>query len=175
MCIVKVPYESGMGHDLLTQLDVYRKELDIYELILPKLKAQLMQSGINADIVADTIHVCHQHKSIVFEDLSLRGFRMAARCDGLDMAHTKILLRQLAVFHATCALLHEKDENIYKNFKHGNHGENGHHIIIPHTLCLKYSILCYSRHDEPKRFSFQNILYNNVGRLDRTGCHMAVV
>lgn len=119
VCIVKVPYESGMGHDLLTQLDVYRKELDIYEIILPKLKAQLMQSGIDADIVADTIHVCHKHKSIVFEDLSLRGYRMPARCDGLDMAHTKILLRQLAVFHATCALLHEKDENIYTNFKHG--------------------------------------------------------
>lgn len=119
MCIVKVPYQSGLGCKLLTVMDVYRKEMDIYEMIFPKLKAQLMQSGIDSAIVADTIHVCHQHKSIVFEDLSLRGYRMPARCDGLDMAHTKILLQQLAVFHASCALLHEKDENIYTHFKHG--------------------------------------------------------
>lgn len=108
-----------MGHDILMQMDVYRKELDIYETILPKLKAQLVTCGIDADLVADTIQVCHRHKSIVFEDLSLRGFRMAARSDGLDMAHTKLLLRQLAIFHATCAVLHEHDPDIYQHFQHG--------------------------------------------------------
>lgn len=117
-----------------------------------------MQSGIDADIVADTVHVCHQHKSIVFEDLSLRGYRMPARCDGLDMAHTKILLRQLAVFHATCALLHEKDENIYTHFKHGKHTQSYKSTLFLYITIIKKKtnsiripniILCIvRRHDE---------------------------
>lgn len=108
-----------MGHDILALLDVYRKELEIYEVILPKLKALLMRSGLDTDLVANSIHVSHSHKAIVFEDLSLRGFRMPARSDGLDMAHSRILLRQLAIFHATAAVLKERNGDIFRNFHHG--------------------------------------------------------
>lgn len=119
-CIVKAPYSSGFGLDLLSQMDVYTKELIMYETVLPRLRRALRQHGIPAELVADTIHVSHATNAIIFEDLALQGFRMPARSDGLDWEHARRALHKLAVFHAGCAYLHERDGGVFnKHFRHG--------------------------------------------------------
>lgn len=123
-CIVKSPYAGGFGLDLLSQMDVYDKELVMYETVLPRLRSALVRHAVaDAELVANTIHVSHATKAIVFEDLALQGFRMPARSDGLDAEHARRALHKLAVFHAGCAHLHERDATVFQ--KHFRHGECG--------------------------------------------------
>lgn len=117
--IVKVPYESGFGLDLLAQMHVYDKELEMYEQILPRLTTMLRKHDIVEDIFARTINVSYSKKAIVFEDLSLKGYRMADRSGGLDETHAKMLLRKLAIYHAACAQLGQTDRSAYRNFQFG--------------------------------------------------------
>lgn len=100
-------------------MDAYDKELEMYEYILPRLTKTLKDHCITEDIFATTIYVSYSKKAIVFEDLSLKNYRMPARSDGLDMTHSKLLLTNLAIFHATAAQLHESEPTVFKNFRHG--------------------------------------------------------
>lgn len=100
-------------------MKVYDKELEMYDTILPKVNDALNISGIPENIFANTVYCCYKKKAIIFEDLSLRGYRMPKRSNGLDLEHSKILLRNLAIFHASCSHIRELNPDIFKNFKHG--------------------------------------------------------
>lgn len=101
-------------------MDAYDKELEMYQYILPRLTKTLKEHRITDDIFATTIYVSYSRKAILFEDLSLKDYRMPARNNGLDMAHTKLLLTNLAIFHAAGAQLRESDSEVFKNFTHGS-------------------------------------------------------
>lgn len=105
--------------DKLTELNVYEKEMEMYEKILPQLKTLLHKAGANRKIFADTIYVSKLHKAILLEDLSLKGYRSNSVKDGFDMAHAKAILSRLAKFHGAAAVLQEQQPDVYANFKHG--------------------------------------------------------
>lgn len=117
--IVKLPYESGFGLDLLTQMNVYDKELEVYDKILPRLTTLLHKHGIFEDLFARTFNVSYSKKAIVFEDLSLKQYRMPDKRGALDETHAKMLLRKLAIYHAAAAQLGQTDRSAYKNFNFG--------------------------------------------------------
>ncbi|XP_049763829.1 uncharacterized protein LOC126092335 [Schistocerca cancellata] len=45
---------------------------------------------------------------VVLEDLKARGFALAKRCKGLDLAHARLVVRKLAEFHASSVRLYEQ-------------------------------------------------------------------
>lgn len=100
-------------------MHVYDKELEMYEQILPRLTTMLRKHDIVEDIFARTINVSYSKKAIVFEDLSLKGYRMPNKTGGLDEIHAKMLLRKLAIYHAAAAQLGQTDRSAYKNFQFG--------------------------------------------------------
>lgn len=106
--------------EALTELNVYDKEMEMYEKILPQLKGLLLKAGANRKIFADTIYVSQSHKAILFEDLSIKGYRSKCDRDGFDMTHAKAILSRLAKFHAAGAVLQEQHPDIYRSFNHGN-------------------------------------------------------
>lgn len=91
----------------------------MYQSILPKLRAILDDAGHRGEMFAGTMYVSFSKKAIVFEDLTQRGYQMPLRSNGLDMNHSKILLKKLAKFHATCAVLQERQSEVFNNFKNG--------------------------------------------------------
>jgi hypothetical protein len=54
--------------------------------------------------------------AIVLDDLKEQGFRMADVTDGLDMKHCLLVMKTLAQSHATFAVVHLKDPDIFKPF-----------------------------------------------------------
>lgn len=102
-------------------MNVYEKELEMYQCILPKLRILLDNAGHRGELFAGTMYVSFSKKAIVFEDLSQKGYKMPVRSNGLDIEHSKILLKKLAKFHATCAVLNEHQPGVFKNFKNGKH------------------------------------------------------
>lgn len=109
--------ESAVG--ALNELNVYEKEMEIYEKILPELKKMLRATGAGGKLFADTIYVSKSHQSIFLEDLSVGGYYSKNVKDGFGMSHSKAILSALAKYHAAASVLQERQPDVYENFKYG--------------------------------------------------------
>lgn len=118
--IIKMALNGETALDALNELNVYEKEMEMYEKILPQLKMLLQKVGTKRKIFADTIFVSKTHKAMLMEDLVTKGYRSTSIKDGYVMAHAKAILSRLAKFHGAAVVLQEQQPDIYKNFKHGN-------------------------------------------------------
>lgn len=103
----------------LGDLNVCVKEMKMYDTILPQMKTLLCKAGVTRKMFADTIYVSELHNAILFEDLSIAGYRNVIGKDGLDMALAKATLSKLAKFHAAAAVLHEQQPDLFKEFSNG--------------------------------------------------------
>ncbi|XP_049764584.1 uncharacterized protein LOC126092897 [Schistocerca cancellata] len=54
---------------------------------------------------------------VVLEDLKARGFALANRSKGLDLAHARLVVRKLAEFHASSVALYEQNPAAMDNYK----------------------------------------------------------
>lgn len=111
--------ENSKEFKRLQTYNAFNKEIEMYEVILPQIALLLKNCYCRCDIFAETFYLNYEKSAIIFEDLSLKGFRMAERSVGLDMVHTKIVLKNLAKFHGACAALKTLNPNIFQNFKYG--------------------------------------------------------
>lgn len=117
--IVKSAVQGGFA-DTLASLDVYDKEMEMYESVLPQLNGLLRDAGYDGQMFANTIYVSRAQNAILFEDLAAKDYRIQANKNGFDAAAARVILSQLAKFHALSAVLQEKQPNVFSNFKHGS-------------------------------------------------------
>lgn len=54
---------------------------------------------------------------VVLEDLKARGFTLASRSRGLDLAHARLVVRKLAEFHASSVGLYEQNPAAMDNYR----------------------------------------------------------
>lgn len=97
--IIKTAVEDNFGLLILNELNVYEKELEMYQCVLPQLRMLLDNAGHRGELFAGTMYVSFSKKAIVFEDLTQKGYKMPMSAEGLDLKHSKILLKKLAKFH----------------------------------------------------------------------------
>lgn len=99
------------------EYNVYVREMDMYEFILPKMSQLLREAGITDKMHADAITVDREHNIIILEDLSLLNYKNADRIKKLDLKHTKLALDTLSKFHAAAYVLEKRHpELLAKNF-----------------------------------------------------------
>lgn len=101
------------------ETNVCDKEMEMYETILPRIQALLSKANYHEKICANTYFVSKKHHAMVLEDLAVSGYRMDRNKAGFDMIHAKMVLSNLARFHAAGAVLQENQPDIFRNFKHG--------------------------------------------------------
>ncbi|KAH8382765.1 hypothetical protein KR009_005159 [Drosophila setifemur] len=82
--------------------DIYNRELEIYGLVLPKL-----QKLANEQLCPRVIHIDRKRGALLMEDLTHRGYVMAARLQRLDELHVRLVLQKLAKLQAASAVLEE--------------------------------------------------------------------
>lgn len=97
--LVKAAHEDNFAMQILDELNVFNKELEMYQCVLPKLRILLDNAGHRGELFAGTMYVSFSKKAIVFEDLAQKRYKMPKSAAGLDMAHTKMVLKKLAKFH----------------------------------------------------------------------------
>jgi hypothetical protein len=68
----------------------------------------IKKSFVYFQINCRTYEISKTPAHFVFEDLSMRGYKMPDRKVGLDRQHLKMTLVKLAKWHAATAVLHEK-------------------------------------------------------------------
>ena len=109
---------------ILQEYELCDHEMQMYRDILPEFKKMINQNNNNnksksSRIFPDTVYVDYNNNVIILEDLVELGFVMADRSDGLDLIHAKMVLVNLAKFHAASMVANEKQPNIFKNFNTG--------------------------------------------------------
>ncbi|XP_061393307.1 uncharacterized protein LOC133328777 [Musca vetustissima] len=118
--IVKTSFEGDeLACKTMEPYDIFNREIEIYEEVLPKLKALLKEIGDDEQIFAETMTVDREKSVLVFEDLNERDFIMPDRLQGLDMETTKIVLRKLAKMHACSAVLNERQPHCLEHYDKG--------------------------------------------------------
>ncbi|XP_043644245.1 uncharacterized protein LOC122613894 [Drosophila teissieri] len=100
--------ESVPQAKVFLEYDVYNREMDMYEFMLPKMKELLLEVGLTGKFTADTIFVDREYSTMILEDLAEYNYVNADRVKQLDLAHTKLTLELLAKFHAASKVVKQR-------------------------------------------------------------------
>lgn len=85
--------EAGFYLDIVTEMNSILRDIGFTELKVPKC--------FHVDL--------EKYKEVIFlEDLRVQGFKMTDRIQGLDEAHVRLVLEELAKFHAASFLMQVK-------------------------------------------------------------------
>lgn len=87
------------------QYGVYKREILMYDRILPQYHKLLESVGDNEKLFSPAIYVDSKNSTIIFEDLKKLGFTIANRLTGVDQKHVELLTRKIAKFHACSMVL----------------------------------------------------------------------
>lgn len=118
--ILKTSFEGDeFSRKMMEPYDIFNREIEIYEDILPKLKLLLNEISDEEQIFAETMAVDSEKSSLLFEDLNEREFIMPDRLQGLNMDVTKIVLRKLAKMHACSVVLNEREPHCLEHYDKG--------------------------------------------------------
>lgn len=98
--------ESSKEYDTI----FFHNESSFYLDIVTDMNSILSDIGFNELKVPKCFHVdLEKYKEIIFlEDLRVQGFKMADRRQGLDEAHVRLVLEELAKFHSASFLMQAK-------------------------------------------------------------------
>ncbi|XP_060649844.1 uncharacterized protein LOC132787023 [Drosophila nasuta] len=102
---------------IFIEYNIYEREMDMYEFVLPTMSQLLSEAGITEKLHADALSVDREHGIIILEDLSPLNYKNADRVKKLDFEHTRLTLEMLAKFHAAAFVLDKLyPEMLAKNF-----------------------------------------------------------
>jgi Ecdysteroid kinase-like family len=88
--------------EILADLQVYEREVEMYWNTVPAMSKLLNNEFLSAKCLYATIEPC---KVLVFQDLKALGFQMADRKAGLDYDHCRLIMQKLGKFHAASMVL----------------------------------------------------------------------
>ncbi|XP_022218899.2 uncharacterized protein LOC111071718 [Drosophila obscura] len=118
--IVKTAIDDDeLSKELMEPYDIFNREMNIYEEVLPKLNDLLKEIDDSEPLFPTAIYVDRERTAIVFEDLSVAGYVMADRVRLLNVEHTHLILRKLAKMHATSAVLNERQSGCLESYDRG--------------------------------------------------------
>lgn len=116
--IIKESISNEFVLNAFRQCDVYRKEMEFYEKIVPKFNEKLKELG-ETELMAEPFGICTERNILILEDLSTKGYQARSPLHGFDMHEAKAVLKRVATFHAIGAVLQEQQSDIFGNFKLG--------------------------------------------------------
>ncbi|XP_039962258.1 uncharacterized protein LOC120775922 [Bactrocera tryoni] len=101
----------------LEELAVYLREKIFYFDVLGRLEVLI---GDGAKFGPRCFYTTREPiQTIVFDDLTQYGYKLASRQNGLDEEHCVVILQKLGKFHATSMVLMEKDPSVREHFTTG--------------------------------------------------------
>ena len=104
---------EGIAGEKLRQYDVQRKEMDVYQFVIPELKLLMKSIGEPGELYPTALIVDRKREVIVFKDLTPDGYRMVDRTQGMDMVHMKMAIKLMAKMHASSLKMREQQPNIF--------------------------------------------------------------
>lgn len=103
----------GITQDIMDKFNVFPKEIEVYNSILPRFEALFRNSGeeevqFSPRCLRTSCGKEQPGNMLILEDLCVKGYRTANRLVGLDVAHAELALKALAQFHAASAVYYQE-------------------------------------------------------------------
>lgn len=119
--VLKTMMDDDRGGDVINKLDLFPKELQMYDKYLPAFEELYRNVGWRVQFGPRCLFTETKDGRInfVFEDLSAKEFKNVNRLQGCDMKHMTEVLRRLAEFHAASAIYEERNGAYPKEFQVG--------------------------------------------------------
>jgi hypothetical protein len=95
----------------LAEHNIFEKETKIYQVTIPAMMHLLQQNfqGRKFQHLAPFCYRTSRPHTLILEDLTSMGFKMADRRSRLDLLHCTLAIKGLARFHAMSVALHDKN------------------------------------------------------------------
>ncbi|KAH8361805.1 hypothetical protein KR200_000830, partial [Drosophila serrata] len=100
---------------IFKEYDVYNRELEMYDVVLPKMSQILEEAGFTDKLMAKAIIVDRSRTIMILEDLAPLHYTNADRVKQLDLTHTKLVLDMLAKFHAAAIILNQREPDLLRH------------------------------------------------------------
>lgn len=118
--VMKLKPTKGELSKYCQNSDSFLKEQTVYNKVVPEILNELKPIAGKLEFVPEIIASATQPMELmVFEDLTLRGYSTENVVSGLNYDQSKMALEKLAFFHATSAVLLEKNSDLFSLFSKG--------------------------------------------------------
>lgn len=117
--IAKTPLTDEISLVAISAYDSYKKEIEFYSQITPKINQTLTQFHTTEQLFANSYGVCMTNDALLLEDLAAKSYSTASIQRGFNFDEAKIVLKKIAIFHAINAVLQQGQSDIFANFKYG--------------------------------------------------------
>lgn len=99
----------GKTQDIMNQFNVFPKEIEMYQSLLPYFEALYSNVGVDIKLSPRCLRTGNDPGNmIILEDLCEQGYRTVNRLEGMDMPHSEMALAALAKFHAASAVYYQE-------------------------------------------------------------------
>lgn len=127
--VAKLIPTSQMLRDVFNISVTFKKEVSAYVDAIPELIHLQREYGVPESDILDMFPDCYgarislnennntvdENAAIIFENLKTKGYIMEDRMIGFDFQHSKLILTELAKFHATGLALRLLKPQVFKN------------------------------------------------------------
>lgn len=103
----------------LIESKIFEKETIMLQTVIPSMY-RLLEDKLPDQKIQPLSAYCYRSDephTLILEDLTILGFKMADRHSRLDLEHCIVALKGLAKFHALSVALNDKDPSILETFK----------------------------------------------------------
>ncbi|XP_065354513.1 uncharacterized protein LOC135948984 [Calliphora vicina] len=127
--MLKVSHDNEQLGEIVKGHDIFEIEKNMYDEIVPAFEKLYADVGVEVIFGAKSYNFPSKMQYILLENLCTRGFKNANRLEGLDMEHTKCVLKKLAQWHAASAVLVAGKGPCEKQITHINFQEEGDGVM----------------------------------------------
>ncbi|XP_017052849.1 uncharacterized protein LOC108096011 [Drosophila ficusphila] len=101
--MLKTPHDFEMYREILKKVNMFVVERGVFLQVIPELEKMYQDAGLEVKFGAKAYEIEAPDEYVLLQDLKPFGFKNVDRLEGLNMAHTKSVLKKLAQFHAASA------------------------------------------------------------------------
>ena len=110
--IIKTEPLNEVCRNMVRQQDMFVTELKVLRDVLPRIK-----ESVGGQIGPRLFYGSENPRALIMENLATRKFVMKDRQKGLPFEHCRVVVEQIAKFHAGSVAVHEKDPEAIEWFK----------------------------------------------------------
>jgi len=101
--MLKTPHDFELYREILKKNNMFVVERDVFLQVIPELENMYKDAGLEVKFGAKAYEIDAPDEYVLLQDLRPFGFKNVDRLEGLDMAHTKSVLKKMAQWHAASA------------------------------------------------------------------------
>lgn len=117
--IIKGLSETPLAKQKLSEHDVHRNEMDVYQFIIPEFRILMKSIDDHSQLYPNPLFVDRINDVIILSDVTEQGYVMVDRTLGLDGTHARMSIKAIAKLHASSVKLSESDPTIFDRYTTG--------------------------------------------------------